>query len=85
MGGWKLWENPGDYEVKVLRDNKIARTFKFTIGADGKPKDANGARGSASIAREGALIKGTVDGGDGTIRKDAYKTEAFFHNPVSGL
>jgi hypothetical protein len=40
--GWKLWENPGEYEVKLLRDNKIARTFKFTIGANGKPVDGNG-------------------------------------------
>lgn len=86
VSGWKLWENPGDYEVKVLRDNKIARTFKFTIGPNGRPKDANGARASAAIAREGALVKSTVDGGgDGTIRKDAYKTEAFFHNPPTGL
>lgn len=84
VSGWKLWENPGEYEVKVLRDNKVVRTFKFTIGANGRPKD-NGARVAAGIARDGALVKATVDGGDGTIRKDAYKTEAFFHNPVSGL
>ena len=84
-GGWHLWENPGDYEFKLMRDNKVVRTAKFTIGADGKPKDTNGARASASIARDGILLKTTVDGGDGTIRKDAYKTEAFFHNPASGL
>lgn len=83
--GFKLYENPGEYEFKLMRDNKIVRTAKFTIGPDGKPKDTNGARASASIAREGVLVKATVDGGDGTIRKDAYKTEAFFHNPASGL
>ena len=83
--GWKLWENPGEYEFKLMRDNKVVRTFKFQIGADGKPKDTNGARASAGIAREGALFRTTVDGGDGTIRKDAWKTEAFFHNPPTGL
>ncbi len=83
--GFKLWENPGEYEFKLMRDNKVVRTAKFTIGPDGKPKDSTGARASASIARDGILIKTTVDGGDGTIRKDAYKTEAFFHNPPSGL
>lgn len=83
--GWRLWENPGEYEFKLMRDNKVVRTTKFTIGPDGKPKDTNGARASAGIAREGILVKTTVDGGDGAFRKDAYKTEAFFHNPASGL
>ncbi len=84
--GWtahKLWENPGEYEVKIMRDNKIARTFKFTIGPDGKPKETNAVPFADGLRRKGVIVKGTVDSGDGTWRKDAWKTEAFFHNPVS--
>jgi hypothetical protein len=83
ISGWKLYENPGEYEIKMLRDNKIARTFKFTIGKDGKPVDTNGA--GKAVAKEGALVRATVGDGDGTWRKDAWKTEAFFANPASGL
>src|SRR5215213_1604316 len=34
---WRLYENPGEYEIRVLRKGVLARTFKFTIGKDGKP------------------------------------------------
>jgi hypothetical protein len=80
--GWKLWENPGEYEVKIMRDNKIARTFKVTIGSDGKPKETN-AVPYTDGRRGGVIMKTTVDSGDGTWRKDAWKTEAYFHNPVA--
>ncbi len=82
--GWKLWENPGDYEVKIMRDGAIARTLTFTIGPDGKPKDT-GALKANGIAKEGALVRVNVLAGDGTWRKDAWKTEAYFHNPITGL
>jgi hypothetical protein len=28
-------ENPGEYEVKVLRANKLAKSLKFTVAPDG--------------------------------------------------
>ena len=31
-----LSANPGEYEIKVLRKNKLARSIKFTVGPDGK-------------------------------------------------
>jgi hypothetical protein len=81
--GWKLWENPGDYEVKVMRDNKIVRTFKFAIGPDGRPTDPKGTRASHKL-KDGAIVQAAVVGdADGAWRKDAWKTEAFFHNPVT--
>jgi hypothetical protein len=85
ISGWKLWENPGEYEVKVMRDNKIVRTFKVTIGSDGKPKETRAVPYTDGLRWHGVIVKSTVDGGDGTWRKDAWKTEAYFHNPVSGL
>lgn len=86
VDGWKLYENPGEYEFKLLRDGKLARTFKFTIGPDGRPKDVNGARASAGFDTEGAVLTTSVLGnGDGTWRAGAWKTEALFGNPPAGL
>jgi hypothetical protein len=80
---WKLYEHPGTYEIKLLRDGKLARTLKVTIGADGRPSDGGAA---ASIGVTGALVPVTVLGtGDGSWRKDAYKTEALFGNPIAGF
>ena len=31
-----LNQNPGEYEVKVLREGDLVRSMKFTVGADGK-------------------------------------------------
>lgn len=65
-----------------MRDNKIARTFKVTIGPDGKPKETGAVPYTDGFRRQGVIMKTTVDSGDGNWRKDAWKTEAFFHNPV---
>src|SRR6266850_4040581 len=34
-----LNKNPGEYEVKVLRDGELARSAKFTVGPDGRLVD----------------------------------------------
>src|SRR5262249_53593374 len=31
-----LSQNPGEYEIKVLRDGELSRSTKFTVGTDGK-------------------------------------------------
>jgi hypothetical protein len=79
---YKLYENPGTYEVKMLRDGKLVRTMKFTIEG-GKPKDTGVA--ATNGFPPGAMILVNVLDGDGSWRKDAWKTEAFFANPVKGL
>ncbi|MEO8436718.1 MAG: hypothetical protein ABI596_17605 [Pyrinomonadaceae bacterium] len=85
-GHFKLYQNPGEYEIKVLRDGKLARTLKFSIGNDGRPVDANGLVKQNSIAKEGALVPVQVLGdADGVWNKTAWKTEAFWNNPVPGL
>jgi len=88
--GWdaffKLYENPGEYEIKVIRDGKLARAFKFSIGPDGRPVDTNGVVKQNALAKEGAVVPLQVLGeGDGTWNKTAWKTEAFWHNSVTGL
>ena len=83
---FKLYENPGEYEVKVLRDGKLARTLKFSIGRDGRPVDSNGIVKQNGIAKEGALVPVQVLGdSDGIWSKTAWKTEALWNNPVTGL
>jgi hypothetical protein len=83
---FKLYENPGDYEIKVLRDGKLARALSFSIGKDGKPIDRNGVVKQNGIAKEGALVPVQVLGdGDGTWNKMAWKTDAFWHNPLTGF
>jgi hypothetical protein len=77
--------NPGEYEVKVLRDGELARSTKFTVGADGKLVDngitqKNGVGGLAMI-----LPVKVIGAGDGQWDSGAWKTEAFYGNPLSGF
>ena len=83
---FKLYQNPGEYEIKVLRDGKLSRAFKFSIGADGRPVDTNNLVKQNSIARVGALVPVQVLGeSDGSWNKTAWKTDALWNNPVAGL
>jgi len=83
---FKLYQNPGEYEVKVLRDGKLARALKFSIGNDGKPVDANGIVKQNGVGKEGALVPVQVLGdGDGVWNRTAWKTEAVWNNPLTGF
>jgi hypothetical protein len=80
-----LDKNPGEYEIKILRDGKLARTMTFTIGADGKIVDSGlGKVDKLNTARVVLPVKinGTADG---VWNKQAWKTEAFYGNPVPGF
>ncbi len=76
-------ENPGEYEIKLMRDKKLIRSVKFTVGADGKLVNNNIGRdlvGGTDILAP-AQILGTSDG---TYNKLAWK-EGIFGNPISNL
>jgi hypothetical protein len=82
--GYYLNENPGEYEVKVLRGGKLARALKFTIGADGKIVD-NGIARSNNILGYRVLVPSQVLGDtDGTWDKNAW-TEMLYGNPLTGF
>lgn len=88
--GWdgfhKLYENPGEYEIKVLRDGKLARALKFSVGRDGRPVDTGGVIKQNAISKEGSLVPVQVLGdGDGVWNKTAWKTDAFWGNPATGF
>ena len=89
-----LDKNPGEYEVKVLWKNELVRTMKFTVGPDGKITDNGLARTNAIIGLDPingrdtkrVVIPVTVLGTqDGKWDRNAWKTEAFFGNPLNGF
>lgn len=84
-GMFFLDRNPGDYEVRTMRNGSLSRTIKFTVGRDGKIIDTGFAK-SANLGGVRmifpAIISGTLDG---TINKDAWRTQALFYNPFAGF
>ena len=81
---FKTAANPGEYEVKVLRNNKLARSIKFTVLPDGRLDwsitDAN------KLGNDRGIVPVAVLGDqDGAWDKSAWKTEAFFGNPLTGF
>ena len=46
--------NPGEYEFKVLWENKLARSIKFTVGPDGKLD--NGIASANKVGTERVIV-----------------------------
>lgn len=76
-----LDKNPGEYEIKVMRENQLARSMKFTVGkiADNGVKDKNriGVRMIFPVS-----VIGTADG---KWNAAAWKTGALYANPLVGF
>ena len=80
-----LDKNPGEYEIKVLRKGDLARTLRFTVGADGKIAD-NGVVAQNKIGGIRQLVPVKVVGaGDGQWDASAWKAGAFYGNPLAGF
>jgi hypothetical protein len=81
---YQLDKNPGEYELKVLWNNKLARSVKFTAGAGGK-LDASLAANN-KLGTERLIVPVAIIGDqDGTWDKAAWKTDAFYGNPLTGF
>ena len=83
--GYYLDKNPGVYEIKVLRQGRLARVLRFTIGANGKIADngiatSNGILGPRLVFP--ADVLGDTDGGWDNL---AWRTEALYGNPLQGF
>ena len=77
--------NPGDYEIKVLRKGKLARTIALTVGADGKIAD-NGVAEKNKMGIGVLVIPVKVlPGMDGRAKLDTAKTDLYYGNPPVGL
>ncbi|HEY0098870.1 MAG TPA: hypothetical protein VGB76_07940 [Pyrinomonadaceae bacterium] len=79
-----LDKNPGEYELKVLWNNKLARSVKFNVPAGGKLDTSLAA--SNKLGTDRLIVPVTIIGDqDGAWDKAAWKTDAFYGNPLTGF
>jgi len=79
-----LAANPGEYEVKVLWNNKLARSLKFTVQPGGKFD--NGIATSNQLGSDRVIVPVQIIGDqDGMWNKTAWQTEGFYGNPLKGF
>jgi hypothetical protein len=79
-----LSANPGEYELKVLWNNKLARSIKFTVGPDGKFD--NGIATANKLGSDRVIVPVQIIGDqDGQWDRTAWKAEAFYGNPLTGF
>jgi hypothetical protein len=79
-----LAQNPGDYEFKLLWNNHLARSIKFTVGPEGKLD--NGIAAANKLGSNRVIVPVQIIGDqDGQWDRGAWKTEAFYGNPLTGF
>jgi hypothetical protein len=77
-------ENPGEYELKVLRSGKLVRSMKFTFGTDGKIVNPLNFWEFKYGGEWRVLLPVQVIGdSDGKWNKTMWKSEMFYGSPVS--
>jgi hypothetical protein len=82
---FKMYANPGEYEIKVLQNGKLARTAKFTMGTNYSIVDTGiGPQNKLGSGRVVLPVQVLGDQ-DGQWDKNAWKTEAFYGNPLNGF
>lgn len=78
-------ENPGDYEIKILSNGHLVRSFKFAVDAGGKIVD-NGIATANKLGSDRVIVPVQVIGDqDGPWDRMAWKTDAFYGNPLVGF
>jgi hypothetical protein len=77
-------ESPGEYTVKVYRNGAQVRETKFTVGADGRFVDAGYAK-PIFIPYYRVIIPVKVVGTTEKWDALAWKTDAFYGNPMTGF
>lgn len=76
--------NPGEYEFKLLWNNKLARTITFTVGPEGNLE--NGIAPANKLGNDRVIVPVTIIGDqDGPWDRTAWKAEAFYGNPLTGF
>ena len=80
-----LTDNPGEYEFKLLWNNHLARSIKFTVGPDGKIVD-NGYASSVKLGSSKLIFPVQILGDqDGPWDKASWKNDAYYGNPINGF
>lgn len=77
-------KNPGDYTVKIYRNDKQIREMSFTIGADGKYA-VPGYTDQIFMPFHRVVLPVKVMGTEEKWNATAWKTEAFYGNPLTGF
>lgn len=81
---WKFYENPGDYEIKILRKGELARTLKFSTNADANFIES-GIGKEVTVGYGGIVVPVVLSGTtDGTLNQTILKS-GWWGNPISGL
>jgi hypothetical protein len=76
--------NPGEYEVKVLQKGHLVRDIKFTVKPDGTFDNTLAA--DNKMGDKHAIVPVQILGDqEGAWNKDAWKTDAFYANPLTGF
>jgi hypothetical protein len=80
-----LDKNPGEYEIKVLRNGELSRSFTFSVGKDGKVVD-NGVAKNSKVGGTRWIIPAKILGtADGKVNLAAWQTDAFYGNTLTGF
>lgn len=80
---FSIGKNPGEYEVRVLIVNKLARSIKFSVDANGLVD--NGIAVNNKLGSNRIIVPVKVIGDQGPWDKLAWKTGAFYGNPLTGF
>ncbi|HEY6233332.1 MAG TPA: hypothetical protein VIW64_18855 [Pyrinomonadaceae bacterium] len=79
-----LADNPGEYEFKLLWNNHLARSIKFTVAPGGKFD--NGLATANKLGSPRVIFPVQIIGDqDGQWDRAAWKTDAFYGNPLNGF
>jgi hypothetical protein len=80
-----LDKNPGDYEIKVLRQQKLARAASFSVGADGRIVD-NGIAKQNKLGGIRMVLPVKILG-DQDLKFDplSWKTDTLYGNLLTGF
>jgi len=76
--------NPGEYTVKVFHKGVQVREAKFTVGTDGRVVDG-GFQKPGYLTYHKVIIPVTIIGAAEKWNASAWKTEAFYGNPMVGF
>lgn len=80
-----LSENAGDYEIKIIYKGHLVRSIKFAVDSEGKIVD-NGIGTSNKLGNSRVVVPVQVLGdSDGPWDRNAWKTDAFYGNPLTGF
>jgi hypothetical protein len=81
---YTLAANPGEYEFKLLWNNRLARSIKFTVQPGGKFD--NGIATTNKLGNDRVIVPVQIIGEqEGAWDRAPWKTAGFYGNPLTGF